>query len=74
MLLDLAVDCPDLVVSDWTSLSPSSGPYQYTDTVDISCDNGYEFQDDGFTGSDLTVTCESGGYWSVPRTPTCQRK
>lgn len=71
--MGLVVDCSEPVVSKWTVLSQSS-PFQYNNTVTFTCMEGYEFQDDGWSGNQTTIQCMGRGVWSVPRIPTCQRK
>ena len=59
------VECPALLV-DNASLNPSSGTFEFEDTVTVTCDVGYQFSD----GINTTeVECTALGTWNAK--PNC---
>lgn len=72
-IFSLYTDCPVPEVSEWTMLSQDA-PYQHDNEVEITCMEGYEFQDDDWSGTEATIKCLMDGVWNVTRIPTCQRE
>mgnify|MGYP001795629571 CR=1 FL=1 len=60
-------------LTQWTKLSQEA-PYQYSNQVEVMCEEGYEFQDNEWSGTVATIECLLGGVWNVSRLPNCQRK
>lgn len=53
------------------SYSLSSNSFNYRDSVTVSCASGYYFSGSYSGLSSITLTCLSGGEWSIQELPEC---
>ncbi|XP_035824571.1 uncharacterized protein LOC101861248 [Aplysia californica] len=78
-----SVGCPDPGFNNDTVVQPSKDSYNYRDTIQVSCDAGFvfdneEFYEDSPAGLQSKTTvgleCLFGGKWNVQNTPNCIRR
>ena len=63
-----------LIVKKISTFNTFGGSQRYSQQIEVSCDQGYEFQESYFYQKVVPMTCMMGGQWNITWTPHCSRK
>ncbi|XP_056017716.1 sushi, von Willebrand factor type A, EGF and pentraxin domain-containing protein 1-like isoform X1 [Ostrea edulis] len=70
---EFSIDCPMLILSEWTINSKSEKYTGLHTVITLSCKSGYSFKQEEYNRkSSVDLKCLPGGNWNLPRIPDCQ--
>ncbi|CAC5408148.1 unnamed protein product [Mytilus coruscus] len=68
---EFSLDCAELTVSPETRpISQSEYETSFMNTIELSCDDGYSFENEGHSNVH-SIKCLKGGEWNETRIPNC---